>query len=60
MRFTVSVFVPPWNVGVAPVIGSLAPCWIVRLCDNDALLVNWIETLPAFAVSELLVTSAGR
>jgi hypothetical protein len=55
LRLTVSVLAPPWKVGVAPMVGPLVPCWIVRLCASAALLVNWIVTLPGFAVREVFV-----
>jgi hypothetical protein len=43
------------NVGVAPSTGPLVPCWTVRLWASGELLVKLIVTVPAFAVSELLV-----
>ena len=49
------VFVPPVNVGVAPTTAPLVPCWTVRLCASGELLVKLIVTVPAFAVSVLLV-----
>jgi len=55
LSFTVSVFVPPLNVGVAPMVGPLVPCWIVRLCASGEALVNAIVTVPAFAVSDAFV-----
>jgi hypothetical protein len=55
LRSTVSVFVPPWNVGVAPTVGPLVPCSIVRLCAIGEAFANLNVTLPDFAVSEVLV-----
>ena len=55
LRSTLTVFVPPWNVGVAPTTGPLVPCWIVMLCINGDMFVKMIVTFPAFAVSELFV-----
>ena len=43
------------NVGVAPSTGPLVPCWTVRLWASGELLVKLIVTVPAFAVSVLLV-----
>jgi hypothetical protein len=55
LRSTVSVFVPPWNVGVAPTTGPLVPCWIVMLCISGDMFEKTIVTLPALALSELFV-----
>lgn len=52
---TVRVLVPPENVGVAPTTGPFVPWRIVTLCASGELLVNWIKTVPAFAVSEFVV-----
>jgi len=43
------------KVGVAPSTGPLVPCWTVRLWASGELLVKLIVTVPAFAVSVLLV-----
>lgn len=55
MRVSFTVLVPPMNVGVAPSTGPLVPCCTVRLCASGELLVKLIVTVPAFAVSVLLV-----
>lgn len=55
LRLSVSVFVPPMNVGVAPITGPVVPFRTVTLCASGALLVNAILTVPAFAVSDVLV-----
>jgi hypothetical protein len=57
LSFTLSVLVPPSNVGVAPTVAPVAPvpCWIVRLCASGEPLVNLIVTVPAVACSELVV-----
>jgi hypothetical protein len=52
---TVSFLVAPENVGVAPITDPLVPCWMVMLWGSEDLLVKSIVTLPALAVSELLV-----
>jgi hypothetical protein len=52
---TVSVLVPPENVGVAPITWPLVPWRIVTLWASGELLMNCIKIVPAFAVSELLV-----
>ena len=43
------------NVGVAPSTGPLVPCWTVRLWASGELFVKLIVTVPALAVSVLLV-----
>jgi hypothetical protein len=43
------------KVGVAPSTGPLVPCWTVRLWASGELLVKLIVTVPAFAVSVLVV-----
>ena len=55
MSVSFSVLVPPMNVGVAPSTGPLVPCWTVKLWASGELLVKLIVTVPAFAVTELLV-----
>jgi hypothetical protein len=54
-RLALTVRVPPWKVGVAPMTGPPVPCWIVKLCGTGELFVNLIATFPAFAESELFV-----
>jgi hypothetical protein len=53
-RLNVTVLVAPWNVGVAPRIFPEEDS-IVMLWLSGAMLVNAIETLPAVAVSEVLL-----
>ena len=55
LRSTVSDFVAPWNVGVAPTTGPLVPCSIVMLCISGDMFANLTVTLPAVAVSDVLV-----
>ena len=55
LRVTLSVLVPPLNVGVAPTVFPLVPCWIVMLWATDDMLAKWIVTLPALADSESFV-----
>jgi hypothetical protein len=55
LSVTLSVLVPPVNVGVAPTTAPLVPSWIVRLCASGEALVKLIVTVPAFAVSVLFV-----
>src|ERR1700733_6720851 len=43
------------KVGVAPSTEPLVPCWTVRLCAKGELFVKLIVTVPALAVSVLLV-----
>lgn len=54
MRSSVSVFEPPWKVGVAPTILP-AEDSIVTLWPSGAMLVKSIETLPALAVSDFVL-----
>ena len=55
LSLSVSVLVPPMNVGVAPTTEPLVPCCTVKLWASGELLVKLIVTVPAFAVSVLLV-----
>jgi hypothetical protein len=55
LRSTVSVFVPPWKVGVAAITAPLVPCWRVKLWPSGESLVNVIVIFPALAVSVFLV-----
>jgi hypothetical protein len=57
LRFTDSVFEPPWKVGVAP---STEPDEdaTVTLCASGAALVKLIVTAPAFAVSVLVLNES--
>jgi hypothetical protein len=48
----VSVLDPPWKVGVAPTTAPEAEA-TVMLCSSGDMFVKAIETLPAFALSEL-------
>jgi hypothetical protein len=52
LSVTVSVLLPPLNVGVAPTVGPLVPCWIVKLWATCEEFVKLIVTLPALADSE--------
>ena len=54
LSVSVSVLLPPLNVGVAP--SSLPPAVVtVTLCGSGALFVRSIETLPALgAVSDVV------
>ena len=54
---SVSVFVPPWNVGVAPRIFP-AEDSIVTLCPSGDMFVKSIETLPAFALNDVGVVAS--
>jgi hypothetical protein len=54
LRFTVRVFTPPWNVGVAPTTAPEEDA-TVMLWPSGAMLVKAIETFPAFAVSKVLL-----
>jgi hypothetical protein len=53
LRVKLSVFEPPWKVGVAP---STLPEGeaTVRLCSSEAVFVKAMLTLPAFADSEVV------
>ena len=50
---SVSVLVPPANVGVAP--STVLPFAIVTLCSSGDMLAIVIVTVPAFAASCLVL-----
>jgi hypothetical protein len=54
VRLSVRAFDPPWNVGVAPTTAAEEDA-TVMLWPSGAMLVKAIETLPALAVSEVLL-----
>jgi len=54
VRFSDSVFDPPWKVSVAPTCDPEDDA-TVKLWLSGAALANAIVTLPALAGSELLV-----
>ena len=54
MRFSDTVFEPPWKLGVAPTTAPEEDA-TVTLCSKGAVFVKLIATLPAFALSELVV-----
>src|SRR5580693_6462082 len=54
LRSSVNSFVPPWKVGVAPTILP-AEDSIVMLCPSGDMFVKSIETLPALALSVVLL-----
>jgi hypothetical protein len=54
LRSTETVLLPPVKVGVAPTWDPLGP-WMVMLWGSEDAFVNLIVSLPALAVSELLV-----
>lgn len=49
-----SVLVAPWNVGVAPTTLPDEDA-MVRLCASDAMLAKAIVTVPALAVSDVVL-----
>lgn len=53
-RFKDSVLLPPWKVGVAPTTEPEDDS-TVTLCDSGELLAKSIETLPALALSDLVL-----
>jgi hypothetical protein len=56
-RFTDRLLEPPLNVGVAPTF-SPEDDSIVTLCGSEELLVKATDTLPAFALSDLVLYSS--
>jgi hypothetical protein len=54
LRLTERLFEPPENVGVAPTF-SPEDDSIVMLCGSDDMFVKSIDTLPAFALSDVVL-----
>ena len=53
LRLSDRLFVPPLNVGVAPTFSPDEDS-TVTLCGSGALFVKSIDTLPAFALSDVV------